>query len=61
MAPYLHYFYIGTDQRWYGTGRNSRCVMLVPRGAKNPVGFQIRFPIAGCTHINDPAVFYAAP
>jgi hypothetical protein len=62
VSPYLYYFDINIDQRWYGTfQRDQRCIMLVPLGAKNPTVFQRQSPIENCAYISDPELFYAAP
>jgi len=62
VGPYLFYFDFALDQRFF-VERSRRVpgrLMLVPRGAKRPTVFQRKYPIANCTYISNPDVFYPA-
>jgi hypothetical protein len=71
VAPYLYYFDFNIDQRFFGDrsdhADNRRVqpqrgkIMLVPKGAKQPIVFQRKQPIRNCTYISNPTAFYPTP
>lgn len=65
VVRYLYYFDFNLDQRFYnGETEEERIsgskgkVMLVPKGAKKPKVFQIKYPINNCTYISNYRAFY---
>lgn len=60
IQPYLYYFDIGFDIRLDAKRVPGR-LMLVPVGAKNPLVFQARNPIADMRYTHSLSSFYAAP
>jgi predicted Ser/Thr protein kinase/transglutaminase-like putative cysteine protease len=71
VMPYLYYFDCNLNQGLFGSDTTHGepgqpapvhgTVMLVPKGAKQPVVFQRTAPIKNCTYISSPRAFYAAP
>jgi hypothetical protein len=65
IVPYLYYLDFELDQRFYINDYGKRKdtlphskVMLVPKGAKKPKIFQMKYPIKNCTYISNPKTFY---
>jgi hypothetical protein len=63
VLPYLFYFLVRADQRFYGDSpAGAKDVMLVPEGAKRPVAFQrTSGPYDNTRFTSNPEVFYRPP
>lgn len=71
VVPYLYYFDFNLSQNLFGADSDHAekrrydpvrgKIMLVPKGAKQPVVFQRTTPIKNCTYVSSPRTFYAAP
>ncbi|MFQ6009209.1 MAG: transglutaminase family protein, partial [Candidatus Zixiibacteriota bacterium] len=60
VSQYLYYFDFAVDQRFFvpRSERRQGKIMLVPKGAREPKVFQMKYPIENCTYISNPQAFY---